>query len=80
MKIAALGNNQKIVDEVIACCELLFKELFNYGHKADKISIINNTLLVNLGLLKVYALQSNCAKLKKFLCSVRTKDTNHCGM
>lgn len=53
MKIAALGNNKQIEDDVVACCELLFKELFTYGQKTDKTSIINNSLLVNLGLIKV---------------------------
>lgn len=58
MKVAAFGasTNEKVVEEIIRCCELLFKELFTSGHKTDNLSLINNSMLVNLGLIKVFYL------------------------
>lgn len=67
MKIAALGANpeKKIREDVINCCELLFKELFTNGHKTEQIPLITNSILVNLGLIKVRSLFLNFCNVKE---------------
>ncbi|CAG9859602.1 unnamed protein product [Phyllotreta striolata] len=54
MKVSALSTNfnKEVADSSMECADKLYKDLFNWAQEANKISIVNNTLLVNLGLIK----------------------------
>ncbi|KAJ8927709.1 hypothetical protein NQ314_019797 [Rhamnusium bicolor] len=54
MKVASLSNNtdSEVAETSLKCTELLFKDLFIWSQLTDKTSVVNNTILVNLGLIK----------------------------
>lgn len=54
MKVSALSNNTKPEVAVASteCSEKLYKNLFIWAQKTDKLSIVNNSILVNLGIIK----------------------------
>ncbi|XP_050295761.1 ran GTPase-activating protein 1-like [Anthonomus grandis grandis] len=54
MKVAALSDSSipKIAQLSTKITENLFKELFSWCQKNDMLSIVNNSILVNLGLIK----------------------------
>ncbi|XP_072393302.1 ran GTPase-activating protein 1-like [Diabrotica undecimpunctata] len=54
MKVSALSDNTKseVADSSTECSERLYKELFSWAEKSDKLSIVNNSILVSLGLIK----------------------------
>lgn len=55
MKVSALTRSTKA--EVAQCSlkatEILYRNLFVYANQSDELSFINNSILVNLGLIKV---------------------------
>lgn len=53
MKVSALITEEQVTKFVLNCSELLYKELFMWAQKNDKLSLVNNALLVHLGLIKV---------------------------
>ncbi|KAG5895121.1 hypothetical protein JTB14_008558 [Gonioctena quinquepunctata] len=54
MKVSCLSNNTKpeVADSSLKCSETLYKDLFLWAQNTDKTSLINNSILVNLGLIK----------------------------
>ncbi|RZC35372.1 ran GTPase-activating protein 1 [Asbolus verrucosus] len=54
MKVSSLsvGSKENISKLALDCSEKLYKELFTWSEYAKNSAIINNTLLVNLGLIK----------------------------
>ncbi|XP_074032816.1 uncharacterized protein [Leptinotarsa decemlineata] len=54
MKVPALSNNMKpeVADSALKCSESLYKGLFSWAQKTEKISLVINAILVNLGLIK----------------------------
>lgn len=55
MKVASLSKDAKseVAESALKCTELLYKDLFIWAQQSDKTSIVNNSILVNLGLIKV---------------------------
>lgn len=55
MKVASLSRDVKsdVAESSLKCTELLYKDLFIWAQQSDKTSIMNNSILVNLGLIKV---------------------------
>lgn len=55
MKVSALTRSTKT--EVAQCSlkatEILYRDLFVYANQSGELSFINNSILVNLGLIKV---------------------------
>ncbi|KAK4877765.1 hypothetical protein RN001_010271 [Aquatica leii] len=62
MRISAftIHNQEEIVQSAIACSKLLYKELYVWAEKNDNIPLVNNNILVHLGLIK--------SEDKKFKC------------
>ncbi|KRT85406.1 hypothetical protein AMK59_1476 [Oryctes borbonicus] len=55
MKVGSLNvamKGEENIQSVLKCTELLFKELFTHAQNSDNLSIMNNCLLVYLGLIK----------------------------
>ncbi|KAJ8965600.1 hypothetical protein NQ317_004359 [Molorchus minor] len=54
MKVASLSKNTNTEAAELAekCAELLYRDLFIWSQENDKTSIVNNTILVSLGLIK----------------------------
>ncbi|KAF5292137.1 hypothetical protein FQA39_LY14092 [Lamprigera yunnana] len=54
MQISALGvdKEDKIASSAVACSIQLYKELYIWAEKNDNLSLVNNTVLVYLGLIK----------------------------
>ncbi|CAH0547740.1 unnamed protein product [Brassicogethes aeneus] len=54
MRISALSTSARpeVAEAAFKCTEQFYKELFVWAQKYDNISIVNNSLLVNLGLIK----------------------------
>ncbi|XP_056634037.1 ran GTPase-activating protein 1 [Diorhabda sublineata] len=54
MKVSALSNNTRpeVAKISTECAEKLYKNLFIWAQKTDKLSIVNNSILVNLGIIK----------------------------
>lgn len=65
MKISAFSVCKKsnITDAVIVCCELMYRELFTWAQENNNIPIVNNSLLVHLGLIKVHIILA-------FICNI----------
>lgn len=55
MKVSGLSTDSKkeVANASLKCAEQLYKELFIWSEKSENTSIVNNTLLVHLGLIKV---------------------------
>ncbi|KAK7791512.1 hypothetical protein R5R35_010892 [Gryllus longicercus] len=54
MKVSSLSvcNAEQVRQAAFSCCNLLYEELFKWAKKTNKFSIVNNALLVHLGLIK----------------------------
>ncbi|CAH1155792.1 unnamed protein product [Phaedon cochleariae] len=54
MKVSTLSNDTKpeVADSSLKCSEFLYKDLFTMAQKNDQTSLVNNSILVNLGLIK----------------------------
>lgn len=63
MKIAGLAtsNLNGVPQAVASASGLLYRELFSWAKENDSVSIVNNSILVHLGLIKV------CGYLKMHL-------------
>lgn len=55
MKVASLNDNSKsnVAETSQEVTDSLYKYLFSWAQKNDKLSQVNNSLLVNTGLIKV---------------------------
>lgn len=54
MRISEFAKADKQKAKVVSdCLEYLYKDLFIWASKCEKESIVSNTLLVHLGLIKV---------------------------
>lgn len=55
MSVSALCRNLKplVTQCAFKATELLYRELFVYAQQSDELSMVNNSILVNLGLIKV---------------------------
>jgi hypothetical protein len=56
MKVSSLAVSSKenVSKLALDCSEKLFKELFTWSENSNNSSVVNNTILVHLGLIKVY--------------------------
>ncbi|KAJ8925020.1 hypothetical protein NQ315_001186 [Exocentrus adspersus] len=54
MKVAGLSTDKDaaVAESALKCTELLYKDLFIWSQQEDKTTIVNNSILVNLGLIK----------------------------
>ncbi|KAK5643027.1 hypothetical protein RI129_009194 [Pyrocoelia pectoralis] len=54
MHVSALGvdKQEKIAQSAIACSAVLYGEIYSWAEKNDKVSLVNNNILVHLGLIK----------------------------
>ncbi|XP_044269060.1 ran GTPase-activating protein 1 [Tribolium madens] len=54
MKVASLANSSKenVSTLALSCSERLYKELFSWSEKTNNSCLVNNTILVHLGLIK----------------------------
>ena len=52
MEISAFAIDDKVAESALACSEVLYRELYTWAEKNDNASLINNNLLVHLGLIK----------------------------
>ncbi|KAF2879068.1 hypothetical protein ILUMI_27103 [Ignelater luminosus] len=52
MKVSSLITEEQVSKAALNCSEFLYKELFTWAQKNNKISLVNNALLVHLGLIK----------------------------
>lgn len=52
MKISSLTTNNKVTKEATKCTEILYKELFSFIKTDEQNSLANNSILINLGVLK----------------------------
>ncbi|XP_075216901.1 ran GTPase-activating protein 1-like [Lycorma delicatula] len=54
MKVSSLSNsnNSTIQSASLACSDALYQEMFRWASSKDQLSLVNNSLLVHLGLLK----------------------------
>lgn len=55
MKVSALAacSQNEVKQASLQTSEVLYKELFDWAKNTDQSSLLNNTLLVHLGLIKV---------------------------
>lgn len=55
MKVSSLANSNKenVSKLALNCSEMLYKELFTWSEKNNNSCVVNNTILVHLGLIKV---------------------------
>lgn len=55
MKVSSLcsTNKKDVSEESLKCGEILYKQLFVWAKTNNKMNLVNNTLLVYLGLIKV---------------------------
>lgn len=54
MAVSSLStsNSENANSSVLSCCSTLYKELFDWANTVENISIVNNSLLAHLGLIK----------------------------
>ncbi|XP_069705118.1 ran GTPase-activating protein 1 [Periplaneta americana] len=54
MKVSSLSASSKeqVKQESVSCSDALYRELFKWAEKQEQSSIVNNSLLVHLGLIK----------------------------
>ncbi|PSN49681.1 Ran GTPase-activating protein 1 [Blattella germanica] len=53
MKVSSLcASNSKVVKPALACSDAIYRDLFKWSEKHNKMSLVNNMLLVHLGLIK----------------------------
>ncbi|KAB0795948.1 hypothetical protein PPYR_10009 [Photinus pyralis] len=54
MHVSALGadKQEKVAQCAVGCSEQLYRELYTWAEKNDTVSLVNNNLLVHLGLIK----------------------------
>ncbi|XP_049789716.1 ran GTPase-activating protein 1 isoform X2 [Schistocerca nitens] len=54
MAVSSLStsNSETANSSVLSCCNTLYKELFDWANTVENISIVNNSLLAYLGLIK----------------------------
>jgi hypothetical protein len=55
MKVSSLSasSSDVIKQAALLCSDALYRELFKWAEEQDQSSIVNNSLLVHLGLIKV---------------------------
>lgn len=55
MKVSALTRSTKteVAQYSLKATEILYRDLFVYANQSGELSFINNSILVNLGLIKV---------------------------
>lgn len=55
MKVSSMSENadKKVAELSLKCVEQLYKDIFTLAEKEGKISLVNNSILVHLGLIKV---------------------------
>lgn len=66
MKVSALVANAKpeVTKAALETSDALYKELFSWSQKNEQQSLVNNALLVHLGLIKVGIVDYSIANLK----------------
>nr|XP_023018802.1 LOW QUALITY PROTEIN: ran GTPase-activating protein 1-like [Leptinotarsa decemlineata] len=47
-----INMKPEVADSALKCSESLYKDLFSWAQKTEKTSLVNNAILVNLGLIK----------------------------
>lgn len=53
MKVSSLTMEKSVSSAASACSNTLYKDLFTWAGTNNNLSLLNNTLLVHLGLIKV---------------------------
>jgi len=52
MKVSSLSTEPSVAEEAAEVSSALYKELFSWAQAENKLSLVNNSLLVHLGLIK----------------------------
>jgi hypothetical protein len=68
MKVSSLAVSSKenVSKLALDCSEKLFKELFTWSENSNNSSVVNNTILVHLGLIKVYNYEGVKLRMKTY--------------
>lgn len=53
MKVSSLCTQSSVSQEALDCTNSLYRELFSWAKSGNNLSLVNNSLLVHLGLIKV---------------------------
>lgn len=59
MKVSSLTMEKSVASTALACSDKLYQQLFTWAGTGNNLSLVNNALLVHLGLIKV---NGSCAK------------------
>lgn len=63
MKVSSLTMEKSVASSALACSDKLYQQLFTWAGTGNNLSLVNNALLVHLGLIKVNSRSANYTRV-----------------